>query len=160
MLQNGEPGRQIQGRSVGAVPVDDEDPPESVVGQAAADVLHVADEDVPIDGQGPVKIHVVGAVAVGDGGRQDRLLGDSGDGPLANLGAEPDVHVHREVGAVILVGRHRQDRHPVAAGRFLDLMPDHLGKPVFHLFLLPVQVSLSNSYNGTSWGSRTESIGP
>ena len=78
--------------------VDHQNAFEAVVGQAAADILHIPDEGVPADGEGAVEIHVVGAVAMGHGRNQEGLGGNAGHGPLADLRAEPDVHVHRQVG--------------------------------------------------------------
>ena len=113
--------------------VDHQDAFEAVVGQAAAHILHIADEGVPADGEGAVEIHVVRAVAVGHGRNQQGLRGNTGHGPLADLGAEPDVHIHRQVRPVVLVGGHRQHRHPILSGGLPNLVPDHFGEAVlFH----------------------------
>jgi hypothetical protein len=118
-----QPRRRLDQVLVGAVAVEEQHPPEAVVGKGAADIGAVADEGVPADGDRPREVHVVGVVAVGDGWQQHHPVGRPGGGALADLRHDSEIGVDRQVGAVILQGGHRDQGDPVLAGRPPHLRP-------------------------------------
>ena len=90
------------------MPIDKEDASESVVGEAAADVFHVADERIPAYRQRAVIVHVVRTVPVGNSGNQNCIGGATGDSTFTDLRCQHDVSIHREVGSVVLESRDRK----------------------------------------------------
>ena len=114
--------------------IDDEDALKAVVGQAATHVLDVADKGVPSNGQGAVEIHVMRAVAVGDGRGEYRFCWDAGHGALADAVAQHHVRIHRQMRAVVFVGGDGQHGDAARGGSVPGLVPNHFGIAVFHGF--------------------------
>ena len=132
VFEDGETGRQVERRGIGAVAIDDEDALKAVVGQAATHVLDVADKGVPRNGQGAVEIHVVRAVAVGDRRGEHGFFRDASHGALANAVAQHHVRIHRQMRAVVFVGGDGQHGHAARGCSVPGLVPNHFSVAVFH----------------------------
>ena len=111
-----QPRCEIEGRGVTPVTVDDQNPLESVVSEAATDISDVFDEGVPTDSECPVEIHVVWTIAVRDRRREYRFRWDTCYGAFTDACAQDDIRINREVGSVVFVRCNGEDSDAVLFG--------------------------------------------
>ncbi len=104
----------------------DEDAPEAVADEAVGDVEHVLEEGLPVDVDPAGEVGVVGAVAVVVRGHEDDVLGHLLGGPPRDLPGDHHVGPDREVVAVVLYRRRRDEDDSVLLRDLAYLGPGHL----------------------------------
>ena len=77
------------------------------------------------------EVHHVARVAVGDGGKDEQLVGDLAAGAERDLGRTEDVDVERQVRSVLLDGAARDDADLAELDRVVDLRPGQLCVAIF-----------------------------
>ena len=125
------PGRKIDQRCVGAVSVYQQNLFKAVIGNALGNVEAKGDEDFRFDMDRAGKVDMVEIQSIGDSGQDQYRLRRAAPRLQAHRFAQKDVNVQREVAAVLLCRRDREQYHFLCRDGIVHLRPGQTVVTVF-----------------------------